>query len=208
MPQPLGYSFAPTGENAEQGKQGGKPPQTSQSALQTINYRLPKVQGSAAISPLISQDQAGSPFSSAVIQSVLRTVLGPGGLDAFRDSGGESSDDSFLRGLSGMGASQEPSNTPNFSRPRTWAEDAAQEWNVPLETAEDPRFNPDRFLNPYSGAGDGYGEYDNGGVPNWTGPIFAPYTPSGGGKAPAAPAFHVEDQNAVPSRKDQYGDLV
>lgn len=96
MPGTLGYSFSPTAANAEDGKRGGNPPATSQSALQTLNFRLPTFTGATqstrAISPLVSQNPVGSNFGDAVIQSVLKTVLGPGGLDGFMGVGAPQDD--------------------------------------------------------------------------------------------------------------------
>lgn len=76
----LGYSFNPSFENAEMGRRGGEPPVKAQQSLQTINYQLPaRVAGApGGLSPLQGQDQAGQSRMSAVIASVLRTVLGPG----------------------------------------------------------------------------------------------------------------------------------
>lgn len=72
--QPLGASFAPTNENAQiAGKTPGTAPSFSR-PIQTLNFRLPSVKN--APSPLLSQDQAGSGIGQAVLQSVLKTVLG------------------------------------------------------------------------------------------------------------------------------------
>lgn len=75
----LGYSFAPTFENAELGKRGGAPGDFPQGSLQVLNFRLPSVTGapgSNALSPLTGDRPTGG-FGSAVLQSVLHTVLGP-----------------------------------------------------------------------------------------------------------------------------------
>jgi hypothetical protein len=86
MAQPIGYNFAPTFANAEFGKQGGAPPTSAQQALQTLSFRLgPRVAGApGGLSPLQGTAQAGSSISSAVLASVLRTVLGA---DATMDMG-------------------------------------------------------------------------------------------------------------------------
>ena len=78
MAENFGYTFAPTFANAEDGKRGGTPPQQASGALRTLNYSLPRVAGAASISPLVSQPGAGGalPFSNAVLQSVLKTILG------------------------------------------------------------------------------------------------------------------------------------
>jgi hypothetical protein len=73
----LGYSFAPTFENAEQGRRGGSPAVTSQDPLQVLSYRLPKWKGAAGgLSPMQGTERVGSAISSAVLESVFRTVLG------------------------------------------------------------------------------------------------------------------------------------
>jgi hypothetical protein len=82
----VGYSFAPTFDNADMGRRGGSPPASSQQALEVLNFNLkPKVAGAAmgGFSPLVGQNQAGSSIGQAVLQSVLRTVLGEGGMDMF-----------------------------------------------------------------------------------------------------------------------------
>jgi hypothetical protein len=71
---PLGASFAPTNDNAQMaGKSAATAPSFSR-PIQTLNFRLPKVTN--APSPLLSQQQAGSGIGQAVLQSVLKTVLG------------------------------------------------------------------------------------------------------------------------------------
>lgn len=76
----LGYSFSPTAAQADEAKRGAtSPPFGSQGAIKTLSYQMPKFTGaasSAAISPLVGQESRGG-FSNAVIESVLRTVLGP-----------------------------------------------------------------------------------------------------------------------------------
>ncbi len=79
MPAPIGALFAPTFDNAsELGRSGS--PASAQSSLQTLNFQLkkPRVVGAAqnGLSPQQGSQQAGSSISSAVLQSVLRTVLG------------------------------------------------------------------------------------------------------------------------------------
>lgn len=81
----IGYSFSPTFANAELGKRGGSPATPSQDPIQVLNFRLPKVVGaptSNALSPLQGDTRHGSDFGGAVLQSVLRTVLGPDHADA------------------------------------------------------------------------------------------------------------------------------
>lgn len=74
----LGYAFAPTFDAAEEGKYGGSPAMTAQSPLQVLSYRLPKFKGAGGgLSPLQGDMRSGA-LSSAVIESVLRTVLGSG----------------------------------------------------------------------------------------------------------------------------------
>ena len=82
----LGYSFAPTFDNAQQGQSGGV--SSPQGALQTLNFRLPP-RVSNSPSPLLT-DQRRSTFGGSVLQSVLRTVLGSD-MATFGDMGGGSS---------------------------------------------------------------------------------------------------------------------
>ncbi len=78
---PLGYAFSPTQAQADQAKAGQvSPPFGSQGAVKTLNFSLPKVTGAAgssALSPLVGEQRRGPGISSAVLESVLRTVLGP-----------------------------------------------------------------------------------------------------------------------------------
>src|SRR5688572_17472990 len=79
----IGYSFAPTFENAERRGVGPRP----QGAIQTLNYRLPQVTGAPSrLSPLVS-DTPSMGFGNAVIQSVLRTILGPDAAASMPNSG-------------------------------------------------------------------------------------------------------------------------
>lgn len=87
MPQPIGYAFAPTTENAQERPRGGM--DQSQRALQTLSFSLPTFAGAGrrkGLSPLQGQSFAGSPMSQAVLQSVLRTVLGPEAMGSFDQS--------------------------------------------------------------------------------------------------------------------------
>lgn len=97
----LGYAFAPSFENAEMGRQGGSPPTAPQGALQTINYQLPARFAGApgGLSPLQGQDMAGQGRTSAVIQSILRTVLGPG---AGLMGGGDQGAQDYLQSAAGQ----------------------------------------------------------------------------------------------------------
>lgn len=80
MPSPnFGYSFSPTQENAQLARTGQVAGAAPQGAIKTLNFRLPAQVGRASarsISPLVGQQSAGSGFGGAVLQSVLRTVLG------------------------------------------------------------------------------------------------------------------------------------
>lgn len=117
------FSFAPTFDNA---KIAGRTPSTSaapQGAIQTFNFRLPKVTGAAganALSPL-QGDTPRASFGGAVLRSVLQTVLGPeevsdfmggGGFDMGSPSsvggGGRDSGQDVLAMLAGGGSFQEP----------------------------------------------------------------------------------------------------
>lgn len=74
----LGYAFSPTEAQAAEARSGQvSPPFGSQGSIRTLNYSLPKITGAAGISPLVSDQRQGSGISSAVLESVLRTVLGP-----------------------------------------------------------------------------------------------------------------------------------
>lgn len=117
MPQPLGIAFAPTSDNAAMaGKTPGTAPQFS-SPVQVLNYRLPTVSPNA-ISPLMSQQQQGSGISSAVLESVLKTVFGPDGLSGAlqpTSRGDESGSDRMPLPSGGTFSSQAPQpTTPRF----------------------------------------------------------------------------------------------
>lgn len=72
----LGYSFAPSLENAE--GERNSPALSAQDPLQVLSYRLPKWKGAAGgLSPMQGSEQLGSSISSAVLDSIIRTVLGP-----------------------------------------------------------------------------------------------------------------------------------
>jgi len=80
----IGVNFAPTFAGAEQARQQGAQAQP-QGALRTLSFRLPQVTGSASknsLSPLVTNAPAGG-FGGAVLQSVLRTILGSDALSAF-----------------------------------------------------------------------------------------------------------------------------
>lgn len=186
----LGYSFAPTPENAEQGKTGGTPPQTSQSALQTLNYRLPSFQGATrsarAISPLVSDTQAGSNFGDAVIQSVLRTVLGPGGLDGFMGSGG--ANDEVGPGSDRFYAPG--SRSPVASQPRDPGSDVLQRASGLGDVSRPP--NPS--IRP--GGGD-IGRVDET-VPDFGKPAStAPLMPGGGTDTPSGWVQHEREMSTA-----------
>lgn len=77
---PLGYSFAPTFENADLGKRGGSPAEFPQGSVKVLNFQIPRIAGAPgpnAISPLVGDTPSGASFGSSVLQSVLHTVLGP-----------------------------------------------------------------------------------------------------------------------------------
>ncbi len=74
-----GWTFAPTFENAELARRGGSPVGTNQDAIQVLNFQLPKEVGAAsanAISPLVGSERRGVNLGSAVLDSVLKTILG------------------------------------------------------------------------------------------------------------------------------------
>lgn len=70
----LGFSFAPTFDNAEQAR-GQMTNAAPQGSIQTLNFALPKVNN--APSPLVSDSRRSATFGGAVLESVLKTVLGP-----------------------------------------------------------------------------------------------------------------------------------
>jgi hypothetical protein len=75
--QAPGYVFSPTNANADRARRGEVTPTTGQGPIQTLSYSLPKFKGAGGLSPLQGDKPSGaSPFASAVLQSVLRTVLG------------------------------------------------------------------------------------------------------------------------------------
>ena len=77
MANPIGYSFAPTFQNAELAQQGATPGTAAQQALQTLTFKLkPKMAGAPGLSPLQGSERVGSSIGEAVLASVLRTVLG------------------------------------------------------------------------------------------------------------------------------------
>lgn len=109
MPGPdFGELFAPTSDNAQQIR-GSAASAAPQGTIQTLNFRLPQVTGAASMSPQYRQEQAGSSFGGAVLQSVLRTVLGSDQASGYTDlspGGGGGSDNGMdiLRMLGGGGS--------------------------------------------------------------------------------------------------------
>lgn len=116
MADQLGASFAPTFDNADLAKRGQVGGQFPQGSLQVLNYRLPSVAGAAgipgSISPLLGDQRRGG-FGSAVLQSVLHTILGP---DAGAGLMG-GSDDSFAAALRRERGLNAHTDTPNGSQP-------------------------------------------------------------------------------------------
>lgn len=96
MPNPIGYSFAPTFENSELAQSGGRSGAQPSEAVQVLSYRLPRVVGHGAISPLVGDQFRGGPNMS-VLESVFKTILGPEAAAA------------FLSGQMGMPTGQTPS---------------------------------------------------------------------------------------------------
>lgn len=114
----VGYSFAPTFDQAELGKRGGVPPTRPQSSLQTLNYSLPSQTSAHAISPKVGNNQLGSSISSAVLQHVLQTVLGSdagasSGNDGTSDSGFGATADTGLDQIRGMTNDPGPLRSPD-----------------------------------------------------------------------------------------------
>jgi len=101
----IGYSFSPTTDNAEQARRGGSPPYRQQEPLRTLHFELPRVEGTppaGSLSPLQGSTRAGSSIGQAVLQSVLKTVLGADAASAF---------------LSGSPAAAEASAPPRMGMP-------------------------------------------------------------------------------------------
>lgn len=71
----IGYTFSPSTDRRGANGERTEPVQQPQGAIQTLDYSLPKFTGNAP-SPLVSKTPVGSPFSSAVLASVFKTVLG------------------------------------------------------------------------------------------------------------------------------------
>lgn len=71
----IGVTFSPATDRRDANGNATEPVQAPQGSIQTLNYSLPKFSGNAP-SPLITQSAVGSPFSSAVLASVFKTVLG------------------------------------------------------------------------------------------------------------------------------------
>ena len=90
MPEPrnsIGYSFAPTFENAEMAGRNAAI-SAPQGPLQVLSYRLKKTPAvTGSFSPLASDRAPRTGIgNSALIQSVLRTVLGDEAAQAFLSS--------------------------------------------------------------------------------------------------------------------------
>ncbi len=73
MPQqPLGMSFAPTFDSAEQAKSSSAGPQGS---VQTLNFKLPSQSSRNSVSPQVSQGMAGG-TNGALLQQILSRIFG------------------------------------------------------------------------------------------------------------------------------------
>lgn len=88
----FGYVFSPTFANADEGRRGGSPPVAPQGPIRTINYSLPRVAGAASFSPLVGSGDGGTPFSSAVLESVFKTIFGSDAMGAISGVGSLSGD--------------------------------------------------------------------------------------------------------------------
>ncbi|MEQ1726740.1 MAG: hypothetical protein ABL982_00050 [Vicinamibacterales bacterium] len=103
---PFGASFAPTTDNADRARRGEVPGAPSSEPLQVLNFKLkPQVAGApGGVSPLQTQATSGG-FSSAVVQSVLRTVFGAENAGRFSAPGLTPGDDggNELGALAGRG---------------------------------------------------------------------------------------------------------
>lgn len=160
MPQPIGYNFAPTFENAETGRRG-QPADQAQRAIQTLSFQLPKFAGAGrtGVSPLQGQPFAGSPISQAVLQSVLRTILGPDAvMGAFADPNA-SSDPAGVHGSSEVSPSMFPMPTGPSRSPTIHIGDSG------------PRLP----LGPPFMSGGASGEIPPFGMSSWDGSETSPY---------------------------------
>jgi hypothetical protein len=163
----LGVSFSPTFDNAEQARRGqaGAGPA---GAIQTLNFRLPKFTGGGGLSPL-QTDTPRSTFGGAVLQSVLRTILGVedaaqyGGMD-YAGVGGDGRDSgaamlAALTGFGGAGGGGRTEGAPAFgllggggdSRPSVRPGDQGDRTDIPtgFPQATTPSFSSSPGYDSY-----------------------------------------------------------
>lgn len=148
--QPMGASFAPTSDNAQMaGKTAGTAPSFSR-PIQTLNFRLPKVTN--APSPLLSQERAGSGIGGAVLQSVLKTVLG---VDAASQlpmgGGGRDNGQDILQALSGSMRPPQTDQAPQSSAPMPMGPSFEGNIDTPPQQNGPPQFD---------GGGGNFNAYD------------------------------------------------
>jgi hypothetical protein len=112
----FGYSFAPTFDNQDTLRRGGRPGtlQQGQSPLQVLHYELPRAGGNrlGSFSPLAGQGLRGTGIGSAVLQSVLRTVLGPEAAAGLTGGGGGGG---MTGGMTGGGGMADTSTIPGLN---------------------------------------------------------------------------------------------
>lgn len=190
----LGYSFAPTFENAQQVRGGGAAGAQPQGAIQTLNFRLPSVTGAAssrALSPLVGDQQRGSSFGSAVLESVLRTVLGSDAVAALYSGGGAST----YSGSMNSAPYDPPVPTPTAPRPvgpvvihpgehggnNQYVDSPPPDDSVRSTTSMEPDYSD---VPDYNNAGGLRGEYTPPPAPSLP-PLMFPGTPTEGGDMPA-----------------------
>lgn len=178
MPGPnFGYSFSPTNENAMQSRgDRGQPASGGQGGagtIQTLNFKMPSIAGSPHNpSPLSTDTQVGSSFGGAVLQSVLRTVLGADQAASVMNAapqggGGGDQGQSILQMLGGGGPSQLPSHgLPMPASPAPQTTDGqmgpVDTGNVDPPAATMPNFSgstPEIPLWAQYGGGTGFGNW-------------------------------------------------
>ena len=159
----IGYSFAPTFQNAELAK-AGVPNASPQQALQTLSFQLkPKMAGAPGnadgLSPLQGTERVGSSIAEAVLASVLRTVLGVDAASMLPDGRGDSYSDSMRRERQlprDGGSDRSPIRVPGYD-PGPPVPDIPQRSENPRFGIGDTAPTPDVPMLP-DGSGDSYGD--------------------------------------------------
>lgn len=172
----FGATFAPTADAAERAKTAPPP---YQGPMQVLNYRLPSVTGAAgAISPLVGEPRRPS-FGSAVLESVLRTILSPDQVESLfsgspaasqmQSSVGTPGRDTGSDALAALSGGDYASPFPTFPRSATPAPNFVPAG--PVGGTNPPEFTPDQ------GSGSPIGGGSN--MPQFGGPGFDTYAAGG-----------------------------